>query len=297
VRGCVCQLSDPSVVPNRPSNASPLERFMARLAIISDIHGNIVAFDRVIADMRRRSIDMVVCLGDIVGYGPDPKECLDAARQLCRTVVAGNHERGVLEPALPVQWSPLARAGIEHARAQLGSADLAYLAGLPSTFTVGGEVFGVHDSPEPSEHGMNYLRNRTDAATAFRWVHHSVALVGHTHVPACFATIADQDGEVAADDIDVSPIARRMLGPNQENRGAFVGSATFELPRFGRAIVNPGSVGQPRDGDNRASYAILDLEEFTVEFRRVTYDLARAQLRSDAAVLPSASAARLALGA
>jgi predicted phosphodiesterase len=270
---------------------------MARIAVISDIHGNIVAFDRVIADMRRRGIDMVVCLGDIVGYGPDPKECLDAARQLCRTIVAGNHERGVIESDLQVGWNPLARAGIEHARAQLSAADTAFLSTLPMTFTIGNEVFGVHDSPEPSALSMSYLRNRSDAAAAFRWLQHSVGLVGHTHVPACFATIAEPGAEIPADDIDVSPVSRRMLGVNQENRGAFVGSATFELPRFGRAIVNPGSVGQPRDGDNRASYAILDLEECTVEFRRVSYDLARAQLRSDAAVLPSASGARLALGA
>ena len=270
---------------------------MARIAIISDIHGNLVALERVIADMRQRGVDMSVCLGDIVGYGPDPKECFDITRQLCQAVISGNHERGVLDAELADNWAPLARAGLEHARTQLSPEDLCEIERLPATLTIGSEVFGVHDSPEPSAHGMNYLRSRADAAAAFRWVEHAIALIGHTHVPACFATAGEPDRPVAVDDVDAFPVARRMLGPGQEHRGAYSGSAVFELPRFGRSIVNPGSVGQPRDGDNRASYAILDLEEYTVEFRRVAYDLVRAQRRFEAAVLPSAAASRLALGA
>jgi predicted phosphodiesterase len=270
---------------------------MARIAVISDIHGNLIALDRVIADVRSRRVDRMVCLGDIVGYGPDPKECLDIVRQYCDGIVAGNHERGVTEPDLAVNWSPLAKAGIEHARAQLTSADMAELERLPMSFTMGSEVLGVHDSPEPSEHGMNYLRTRSDAARAFRWVEHSIALIGHTHVPACFATVAEAEREVATEQVSAFQVARKLLGPGQQNRGAFVASAKFELPRFGRVIVNPGSVGQPRDGDARASYAILDLEEQTVEFRRVSYDLARAQQRIEQSELPSAAAARLALGA
>ena len=83
---------------------------MARIAVISDIHGNLIAFDRVLADVSKRGVDMMVCLGDIVGYGPDPKECLDIARQSCRTIVAGNHERAVVRPSLAENWNPLARA-------------------------------------------------------------------------------------------------------------------------------------------------------------------------------------------
>jgi predicted phosphodiesterase len=270
---------------------------MARIAVISDIHGNLIAFDRVLADVSKRGVDMMVCLGDIVGYGPDPKECLDIARQSCRTIVAGNHERAVVRPILAENWNPLARAGVEHARAQLTSADMDAIEQMPTTFTCEDKVFGVHDSPIPSDHGMNYLRTRADAATAFRWVDHSVALIGHTHVPACFATIADPQFTTAASEVEAFQVARRLLGTAQENRGAFVSSAIFDLPKFGRVIVNPGSVGQPRDGDNRASYAILDLEALTVEFRRVAYDIVRARQRCDSAVLPSAAASRLALGA
>ena len=270
---------------------------MARIAIISDIHGNLVALERVLADLRTRGIDRTVCLGDVVGYGPDPKACLDLTRSACEVIVAGNHERGVLQPDIADNWAALAKSGIEHARAELSSEDLEFLASLPATFTMGTQVFGVHDSPIPTEKSMHYLRNKLDAAHAFHWVEHSVALVGHTHVPACFVTAFQQDDVLTARDVENMPIARRMLGPSQENRGAFVGSAAFELPRFGRAIVNPGSIGQPRDGDARASYAILDLEEFTIEFRRIAYDLDRARRRIEETVLPIAAAERLALGA
>jgi predicted phosphodiesterase len=268
-----------------------------RIALISDIHANLEALRATLLDVAQLRVGHILCLGDIVGNGPDPKECLDIVRQYCDGIVAGNHERGVTDPDLAVNWSPLAKAGIEHARAQLTSADMAELERLPMSFTMGSEVLGVHDSPEPSEHGMNYLRTRSDAARAFRWVEHSIALIGHTHVPACFATVAEPEREVATEQVSAFQVARKLLGPGQQNRGAFVASAKFELPRFGRVIVNPGSVGQPRDGDARASYAILDLDEQTVEYRRVSYDLVRAQQRIEQSELPSAAAARLALGA
>ena len=270
---------------------------MSRIAILSDIHGNLVALERVLSDLRARGVDRVVCLGDVVGYGPDPKECLDLTRAACDVIVSGNHERGVVQPAIAMNWAPLARAGLEHARDVLHQDDCDALAALPMTFTMGTQVLGVHDSPTPSERGMNYLRNKRDAAEAFHWLEHTVALVGHTHVQACFVTSLEHDDVITERDVEHLPVARRMLGAEQQHRGAFVGSATFELPRFGRAIVNPGAVGQPRDGDVRAGYAILDLEQFTVEFRRVGYDLARAQRRIEQTVLPIAAAERLALGA
>jgi predicted phosphodiesterase len=270
---------------------------MARIAVLSDIHANIFALERVLADLRARGIDRTVCLGDVVGYGPDPKECLDLALGACDVVIAGNHERAVLQPSLAAGWVPLAQAGLDHTRAELAPSDIAAIAAMPATFTFGDQVLGVHDSPVPNDKGMHYLRGKSDAVHAFHWLEHAVGLVGHTHVPACFATTLDHDDVVTSRDIDLFPIARRMLGATQEFRGSFVGSAEFELPRFGRAIVNPGSVGQPRDGDARAAYAILDLEAFTIEFRRVAYDVARARARFEETGLPVAAGERLALGA
>ena len=185
---------------------------MARLAVISDIHGNHVAFERVLVDIERRAVDAVLCLGDIVGYGPDPKECLDLARKACKLIVRGNHENGVLAPETSESWNPLARVGIAHSRACLAAEDLEYIAKLPLSFIISGQILGVHDSPMPSDHGMNYLRTRADAAQAFRWLDVAIALVGHTHVPACFATIADPAAIVAPDDVDAFVRqARRLL--------------------------------------------------------------------------------------
>jgi len=245
---------------------------MARIAVISDIHGNLIALDRVIADVRSRRVDRMVCLGDIVGYGPDPKECLDIVRQYCDGIVAGNHERGVTEPDLAVNWSPLAKAGIEHARAQLTSADMAELERLPMSFTMGSEVLGVHDSPEPSEHGMNYLRNANDAADAFFWLRESICLVGHTHVAACFVTECAPTTRPHIEDLQlIVPGASNEAVSQEWSETCLVES--ISLPRQGRAIVNPGSVGQPRDRDPRASYAIIDLEKSVVDFHRVCYDI------------------------
>lgn len=270
---------------------------MGRIAVISDIHGNMVALERVIADIRARGVDLTICLGDIVGYGPDSKACFDATRDLCKAIVAGNHERGVIDHTFCTTWTGLALAGLETARTQLNAADLEAIAALPRTVTMGDELFGIHDSPIPCDSGTRYLRSRADAALAFEAMQHSIALVGHTHVPACFSTALDAEELPTVRDIDAFPIARRLLGPSQENRGAFVSSATFELPRFGRSIINPGSVGQPRDGDNRSSYAIIDLADYTVEFRRIAYDLALAERRCRARGLPTAAFERLSLGA
>ena len=199
-------------------------------------------------------------------------------------------------------WNPLARAGVEHARTQLTSADMEAIEQMPATFTCEDKVFGVHDSPIPSDHGMNYLRTRADAATAFRWVDHSVALIGHTHVPACFATIAEPQFTTAASEVEAFQVARRLLGTAQENRGAFVSSAIFDLPKFGRAIVNPGSVGQPRDRDPRAAYLLWtpggdgETSFGTLRWRRINYEIDRTVAAMEAVKLPQGLRDRLYAG-
>jgi len=270
---------------------------MPRIAVISDIHANIVAFERVCLDLRSQRADMVLCLGDVVGYGPDPRQCLELAREISRVILLGNHEEGVLRPSVASSWNSKARAGIDLARAELPQADLDYLASLPRTCSVGEHVYATHDSPLSNGTTWDYLRSRADAADAFAAAERVVTLVGHTHVAACYATVTEHGAPVAGREVNAYPISRALSGLAGEKRHLPVGSAGFEIPRFGRVIINPGSVGQPRDGDSRASYAILDLERFTVEFRRVSYDLAQVRRRFDSRGLPSASAERLALGA
>lgn len=266
---------------------------MARLAIISDIHGNRVAFEEVLRDIDRRDIDAVLCLGDIVGYGPEPSECVQMVRSSCRLAIRGNHEDGVLAGELSKGWNPAARAGIAYARRVLSAADKQFLTDLPASFSVAGLLLAVHDSPIPSEHGMNYLRTVKDAADAFFWLGESICLVGHTHVPACFTTTARGATRPHLEDISVVTPA-----PGVDD-GSLQTSAVESviLPRDGRAIINPGSVGQPRDRDPRASYAILDLDRSVAEFQRVAYDVEEAMRRTIAAGLPGILGERLAIGA
>jgi predicted phosphodiesterase len=259
---------------------------MPRLAIISDIHGNRVALEEVLRDCEVRNIDAILCLGDIVGYGPEPSECLALVRSNCRLSIRGNHEDAVLNPAHARTWNYAAQAGIAYARRTMTQDALAFLATLPSSFAISETILGIHDSPTPNEEGMTYLKTRNDAIEAFGWFDEHICLVGHTHVPCCFTTRTTSSLEVISpDDVDEHPIS-------------FVDRrAEIELPTSGRAIINPGSVGQPRDRDPRASYCVVDLGRSVVEMQRVAYDIAEAQRRTLAAGLPGVLGERLAIGA
>lgn len=261
---------------------------MARLAIISDIHGNLPALEQVLRDIERARADAVLCLGDVVGYGPEPAECLELVRRTCRVVIRGNHEDALAADFDLSDWNPVARRGIGYAREVLGPELLSYATTLPRTFAVPGLIFGVHDSPIEGPLSQSYLRDAGAAARAFAGVAEPVCLVGHTHVAACFVTRGFDD------DAPVAPSAVRAFQPGTASRP---GSSTLELSRDCRAIVNPGAVGQPRDGDPRASYAILDATSLTVEYRRVAYDISEAMKRFEWAGLCRTATERLAVGA
>jgi predicted phosphodiesterase len=261
---------------------------MAKLAIISDIHGNLLALEAVLRDIERARADAVLCLGDVVGYGPEPAECLELVRRACRVVIRGNHEDALLEGADLSNWNPVACRGITYAREVLGDELTNYATTLPRSFAVPGLIFGVHDSPLEGSLAESYLRDAKAAARAFGGIAEPVCLVGHTHVAACFMTNGFED------DAPVPTAAVRSFSPGTAARP---GASTLELRRDGRAIVNPGAVGQPRDGDPRASYAILDAVNLTVEFRRVAYDIADAMKRFEWAGLCRTATERLAVGA
>ena len=259
---------------------------MPRIAIISDVHGNRVALERVLRDCDTRSVDAIFCLGDIVGYGPEPAECLALVRSSCRLTIRGNHEDALLHPAVTKSWNPVARAGIAFARRTMTSDALAFVGSLPSSFAISETILGVHDSPVPTEDGMTYLRTRKDAAEAFGWFGERFCLVGHTHVPSCFTTRARSAREaVGVDDVEEHDL-------HVQDR-----SLVVDLPKGCRTIINPGSVGQPRDRDPRASYVVLDLGRNLLELQRVEYDVAEVLRRSIAVGLPPIVGERLALGA
>ena len=277
-------------------NESELRISVPRLAIISDIHGNRVALEQVLRDCEVRNVDAIFCLGDIVGYGPEPAECLALVRSNCRLSIRGNHEDALLHPEVTRSWNPVARAGIAFARRTMSPDSLAFVGSLPSSFAISETLLGVHDSPVPTEDGMTYLRTKQDAAEAFGWFGERFCLVGHTHVPSCFTTGVKS----ARDSIGVTDVAEHDLhvhGHSVQGHSIQGHSIVIELPKAGRSIINPGSVGQPRDRDPRASYAVLDIGRNLLELQRVEYDVAEVLRRSLAVGLPPIVGERLAMGA
>ena len=255
---------------------------MAKVAVISDIHGNLPALEAALAAIRRERVSEIVCLGDVIGYGPDPAECLERVWESCTVVIRGNHEEALLTPAVAGSFNPVARVALEWTRRNLRWEHLGMVKAMRSVFECGDRLTLIHDSPVPTS-GGGYLHDAVSASIAFRGFESRVCLVGHTHVPVAFAVPAG----ASAADLEPADVETVSLGEHE----------AWAWPTGGRAILNPGSVGQPRDGDPRASFGVLDLDRGTFGVRRVEYDVVRAQAGLRRAGLPSPLVERLALGA
>ncbi len=254
---------------------------MSRYAVISDIHANLHALDAVLDRIDRLPVDDIICLGDIVGYGPDPDKCLDLVTRHCGVVVMGNHDLAVLDPAYVAGFNDTARAALHWTRDVLEPMHLDALNRMRELEYLRPHVTCVHDTPQPGP--ITYIYDQQVATLAFRALTTPVALVGHTHLPVVFETKSTNVGDaLKAEDV-------RVCLPRD---GVSIG-----LDAAARAICNPGSVGQPRDGDARASFAVLDLDAWTFTVHRVEYDVAGAQLASQRRGLPPVLAHRLAVGA
>lgn len=240
---------------------------MQRILIVTDIHGNKDALDAVIADAG--AIDRVWCLGDIVGYGPEPGACLTWVREHCEVVLSGNHDYAVFDPSIAADFNPNAAAAATWTREQLSAADMEYLRSLPSLIE-GEEATLAHGSPAGPI--WTYILSVIDARDAFRAFVGTCCFVGHTHVAACY--VQDDEGIMRLPVTNGAPL-------RLEDR---------------RYILNPGSVGQPRDRDPRAAYLWYDPDTAMVTWERVAYDIAGVQAKIRAAGLPERLAARLALG-
>ncbi len=237
--------------------------------VISDIHANLTALEAVLADAP--DFDELWCLGDLVGYGPRPNECVEHIRTLPHTSLAGNHDRAALGDLNLSSFNPVARRANEWTREELTSSSRTYLKGLPSSLQKG-DFCLAHGSPR--EPVWEYITDTGVACTNFEHFSTPVCLVGHTHVPALFRLDEERD----RCRVEVPPLAEpTQLGPE-------------------RVIINPGSVGQPRDGDPRASYALLDTGAMTWELRRVGYPVETTQKRMRAHGLPRYLIQRLEAG-
>ena len=240
---------------------------IVKLALISDIHANLEALDSVIADARACDVEGFACLGDIVGYGADPVACVERVRGLDPVaVIQGNHDICAADDSELVRINPLARDAILWTRRQLDAGHRAWLAGLPYTAEPAPDVTLVHASNDEPR-AWHYVRLHREGARALRDQPTRLCFYGHTHMPLAFR----QTGE----EIELFTLSR------------------YDLSTGDRWLVNVGSVGQPRDGDPRAAWSLLDLSAQRLTMRRVEYDIAGAKAKIVAAGLPPHLAERL----
>jgi predicted phosphodiesterase len=238
-----------------------------RILVLSDIHANLTALEAVIADAGE--FDAVWCLGDIVGYGPDPEECLAAVRALPGLVcVLGNHDAAMIGEIDAQAFNPEARLSIEWTRKVVSEDNLAFTADLPK-YTAVDRVTIVHGSPRAPTY--EYLLHPYTATLNFAYFETDFSFFGHTHIPTLF-----------------------KLKNGYADLFVLEGTGAFTLEP--RLMINPGSVGQPRDRDPRASYAVYDTANDLWEYRRVAYDIPAVQARMRALDLPPKHIQRLAEG-
>ena len=238
-----------------------------RIALFGDIHANLEALEAVLQDATEQGCTDHVCMGDIVGYNADPYACLEIVRSKNWPVVKGNHDEDASGDHSLESMNPVAASALEWTRQQLSEDQRAWLRNIRMVRQV--EDFTVVHSTLDQPQSWNYVTNKFDAMSNFSYQFTNLCFHGHTHVPRIFIR-ESRVAEVEGDSIVIEP-----------------GMKYF---------INTGSVGQPRDGDWRACYAIYDIPTATVSFRRVEYDLATTQQKIRAAGLPEVLAERLAEG-
>lgn len=261
-----------------------------RVLILSDIHANLVALETVLSAAAGQ-YDVVWCLGDVVGYGPCPNECIDLVRARAELCVMGNHDWAVLDrEGINVDdFNPQARQAVLWTREQLTEENRAYLDSLPHVPLhplQSDQILITHASPR--EPVWEYILTPLIAMENFAVFNEPICLVGHTHKPAIYRWRLHTDGDRPPSDYTPATVEYLLPQPGQP-----VHLATSATQRL---IVNPGSVGQPRDNDARAAYAIFDLETMVWRYERVPYPVELTQGQMREAGLPKRLIDRLSFG-
>lgn len=238
-----------------------------RYGLFSDIHGNLEALRAVLDVLRKEDVDNCICLGDIVGYGANPRECLKLVRDLNSITIAGNHDYGAVHLTDINYFNPYAKEAVLWTQDQLKAEDREFLTGLKlihhfPNFTI---VHATLNAPEE----WNYILSTYEARQNFQLLTTSLLFIGHSHAPIIFEE-------------------------NANYRYYFKEVVNLEEGR--KYIINIGSIGQPRDGDPRASFALYDTESHTVHIRRVEYNVTGAMKKIVEAGLPKILAWRLSRG-
>jgi diadenosine tetraphosphatase ApaH/serine/threonine PP2A family protein phosphatase len=242
-----------------------------RILVIADVHANMTALEAVVRDAERHSrVDETWCLGDIVGYGPDPGDCISLLLEVCNVCVAGNHDLASAGKTDTSEFNPNAADAIQWTRRQLSKRDIDYVSNLPLRIETHGFTL-VHGSPrDPLWEYVSSVDTAAENLTSFDGKY---CLVGHTHRPLAFSFSA-----------------------LSESRAIELKYETAISLAEDRLILNPGAVGQPRDGDPRASYAVIDDETGTFSLHRVPYDVEAVQKRMGDQQLPQSLIRRLKTG-
>jgi diadenosine tetraphosphatase ApaH/serine/threonine PP2A family protein phosphatase len=239
-----------------------------KYAVVSDIHSNLEALSAVLA--RVAPADGLLCLGDVVGYGPNPNECIALIRERATACILGNHDVAAVDSHGLAYFNPLAREAMAFTQRVLSADNVAWLDGLAYELRMP-EYLLVHGAPV---NYFSYILDKTAAALAFHATDAPLIFVGHTHIAEHYA-----------------------LGPDGDiSHRHFQHGGTLELEAGKRYLINVGSVGQPRDLNPDASFAFYDPDARTIVWERVPYPIARVQKKIAQARLPEALAARLTVG-
>jgi diadenosine tetraphosphatase ApaH/serine/threonine PP2A family protein phosphatase len=242
--------------------------------VISDVHSNLPALEAVLEATEEAGVDQHWCLGDLVGYGADPDACTALVRERSEVCLVGNHDLAVLDALDISAFSDTAKVAVEWTREQASAETTEFLAGLsPALEHAGFDLY--HASPRDPI--WEYVLSIDQAEAGLDAQDQRIALIGHSHVALYFTR----------------PEGRVRPG---YAHGAQTGDGALLDLDDGTWLINPGSVGQPRDGDPRAAWLELDTDEWTARFHRVSYDIAAAAASILAAGLPSPLAERLAVG-
>lgn len=240
-----------------------------RIALLSDIHGNLEALSSVLNDINTQSVDKLHCLGDVIGYGCDPSSCLDLISKCCEAKLMGNHEYAAMGLLSTEYYNPDAKSATQWTIKRLTDYDFSLISDFGMELAADNYRL-VHSSPfEPDQ--WHYIIDQDQAAQAFESFSEKICFIGHTHQPMIFT---ENNNEAP----------RMQVGhdflPDPDNR----------------YIVNIGSIGQPRDNDPRACYVIFDTNEYEIFYRRVEYDVAQTQRKMQEQDLPTMLIERLSIG-
>jgi len=241
-----------------------------RYCVLGDVHANLEALEAVLADAKRQGVDRYVCVGDVVGYGANPCECVDRVQGLTTQIVAGNHDYAVAGRTELEYFNVFARDAVVWTRTQLPPSDRTFLRDLPLTLALDGLLLVHATVHQPEQFG--YIDGELSARLSFDALQADLAFVGHSHVPVAFFCQKDTQQLLYTKDLEL------------------------ELSDNAKTIVNVGSVGQPRDDDPRACYAVYDSDRRTVVLRRIEYDVEAARQKILSAGLPEVLGLRLLFG-